>query len=145
MNLSDCTRFANENPVCYIATTDGDQPRVRVFAMWFADETGFYFHTGSMKATCHQLKSNPRIEVCYYAPAPMPDPGKMLRVAGEAEFLNDIALNTRLLEERPFLKEMGITGPDDPKMAVFRIGKGEAYFWTMAENMHEAESERVRF
>jgi len=39
----DCIKFANENPVCYIATMDGDQPRVRGFLMWFADEKGFYF------------------------------------------------------------------------------------------------------
>ena len=43
MDISECALFANKNPVTYIATTDGDQPRVRAFAMWFADETGFYY------------------------------------------------------------------------------------------------------
>jgi hypothetical protein len=33
LNFSDCVKFANENPVTYIATADGDQPRVRAFAM----------------------------------------------------------------------------------------------------------------
>ena len=145
MTLQDCVKFASENPVCYIATTEGDQPRVRAFGLWYADESGFYFHCGSMKAVCHQLERNPKTEVCFYAPAQMPDPGTMLRVAGRVEFLNDTALRSRLLEERPFLKEMGITGPDDPMLAVFRIASGEAYFWTMANNMHEAEAERVRF
>jgi uncharacterized pyridoxamine 5'-phosphate oxidase family protein len=42
-DYQDCIKFANENPVCYIATMDGDQPRVRGFLMWFADEKGFYF------------------------------------------------------------------------------------------------------
>ena len=35
MDFSACTKFATENPVTYIATADGDQPRVRAFAMWF--------------------------------------------------------------------------------------------------------------
>lgn len=145
MKIEDCVKFANENPVCYIATTEGDQPRVRAFALWYADNTGFYFDCGSMKAVYRQLEANPKTEVCFYAPAPMPEIGTMLRVAGKVEFLTDTALRTRLLEERPFLKDMGITGPDDSRLAVFRIASGEAYFWTMADNMREAEAERVRF
>ena len=41
MDLSECIAFANANPVTYIATIEGDQPHVRAFAMWFADQTGF--------------------------------------------------------------------------------------------------------
>ena len=145
MNLQDCTKFANDNPMCSVATTEGDQPRVRIFAMWYADETGFYFHSGAGKAVCEQLRKNPKMEVCFYAPEPPPGVGTMLRVAGKAEFLNDRALKTRLLEERPFLKDMGIGSPDHPGLAVFRIGKGEAWLWTMANNNREAEAERVRF
>ena len=146
MTIQDCARFANENPGCYMATADGDQPRVRAMAVWFADDTGFYFHSGAMKAVCRQLRANPRIEVCFWKPsAEQADPGTTLRVAGRVEFLNDTALNARLLQERPFLKEIGVTGPDDPKLAVFRIAHGEAHFWTMANNMREAEAERVRF
>lgn len=36
MSFQDCIKFANENPASYIATTEGDQPRVRAFLMWFA-------------------------------------------------------------------------------------------------------------
>jgi pyridoxamine 5'-phosphate oxidase len=145
MNLQDCARFANENQMCYVATTEGDQPRVRAFALWYADESGFYFHSGHPKAVCRQLKRNPKTEVCFYSPAPMPDPGTMLRVAGEVEFLDDLALKARLLEERPFLKDMGIQTPDNPGLAVFRITHGEAHFWTIANNMREDQAERVRF
>lgn len=145
MNLQDCIKFANEHPMCSIATTEGDQPRVRIFAMWYADDNGFYFHSGYPKAICQQLKKNPKTEICFYAPAPPPDPGAMLRVAGEVEFLDDMAIKEKLLQERPFLKDIGVSGPDDPMLAVFRIPHGEAYFWTMAVNMREQESERVKF
>ncbi len=53
--IDECIRFANENPVCYLATTEGDQPRVRVLAFWYADRTGFYFQTGSSKELAGQL------------------------------------------------------------------------------------------
>jgi pyridoxamine 5'-phosphate oxidase len=39
MNINDCIRFTNENPICYLATAENDQPRVRVLGFWFADET----------------------------------------------------------------------------------------------------------
>ena len=47
--MNEFIQFANENPVCYLATAEGDQPRVRVLGFWFADETGFYFQTASIK------------------------------------------------------------------------------------------------
>jgi len=146
MDLKDCIKFANENLVCYIATVDGDQPRVRAFLMWFADETGFYFHTAAIKSVCKQLKANPKIEACFYAPDEPSAGGKMMRVAGEVEFLDDIALKTRLFEERPFLKELGLKAPDDlPPVAIFRIYTGEAYFWTMKDNIKESEIKRINF
>ncbi|MCE7698204.1 MAG: hypothetical protein K8E24_005000 [Methanobacterium paludis] len=36
MDFEDCIKFANETPVCYLATADGDQPRVRALGFWFA-------------------------------------------------------------------------------------------------------------
>ncbi len=49
MDFKDCIKFANETPVCYLATMDKDQPRVRALGFWFADENGFYFQIGSVK------------------------------------------------------------------------------------------------
>lgn len=113
--------------------------------MWFADDKGFHFHTGAPKAVCKQLREKPKVDVCFYAPAPPPNPGKMMRVTGEVEFLDDIAFKTRLLEERPFLKQIGPGKPDDPSLLVFRIYKGEAHSWTMETNLRESETERIRF
>ena len=143
MDLSECTKFANENPVTYIATMDGDQPRVRAFAMWFADESGFYYHTGTPKKVWGQLSKNPKVELCFYSPAE--GAGKMMRVCGQVEFLDDPALKRRLVQERPWLLQIGVAGADDPKLSVFRVAHGEAYFWTMEYNMNEDGAPRVRF
>lgn len=145
MELKDYIQFANENPACYIATADGDQPRVRGFLMWFADETGFYFHTGTLKNVCKQLKMNPKIEVCFIVPSQDPAKMKMMRLAGKVKFVDDLKLKARLLDERPFLKDMGIGKPEDPILTVFKIYTGEAYFWTMENNMREAEIEKIKF
>jgi len=144
MDFKECTDFANANQSCWLATTDGDQPHVRGFMMWFADESGFYFHTGASKSVCQQLKVNPKIEVCFFVPDPQ-GVGRMMRVAGEVEFIDDVPLKTALLADRPFLKEIGSGMPDDPLLAVFRIARGEVHFWSMEYNMRESEIERVRF
>jgi hypothetical protein len=54
-------------------------------------------------------------------------------------------LKERVLTERAFLKSLGIKGPEDPLLAVFHVHTGEAYFWTMANNMREKEIQRIKF
>jgi len=145
MDFQDCVKFANENPTCHLATAEGDQPRVRGLVMWFADNTGFYFQTQSVKALCKQLSNNKKVEVFFHAPEAGKVTGTVMRVAGEVEFIDDMALKTRAIEERAILKAIGIEKPEDPLLAVFRLYTGEAYFWTMENNMKESEIERIRF
>ena len=66
MDYKDCIKFANDNPVSFIATMDGEMPRVRAYLMWCADESGFYYHTGTAKSVYKQLKNNPNVEICFY-------------------------------------------------------------------------------
>lgn len=136
MNIQDCIKFANENPICYLATIEDDQPRVRALGFWFANETGFYFQTASMKDIPYQLDKNPKAEAAFYKHEGMI--GTMLRVAGETEFINDKAFKERVLEERPFLKAFGLTA-ESPELIIFRIPHGEAYFWTMENNLKPKE------
>jgi len=131
MNLQDCIKFTNENPICYLSTVDKDQPRVRALGFWFADETGFYFQASSNKEFCKQLKLNPKTEVCFYKPENMI--GTMLRISGEVEFIDDIKLKEKVLNDRPFLKDFGLT-INSPALVIFRIAHGKAHFWTMKNN-----------
>jgi len=144
MDLQDCIKFANENPICHIATVDGDQPRVRVFLMWYANENGFYFVGMTPKACSKQMHRNPRVEVCFYNNPPDLQNAKMVRVTGEVEFLDDEKLIEKIAEERSFLSQI-IGKPVKPYLEVFRIHSGEAYFWTMADIMKEFELERIKF
>ncbi|MCK9151980.1 pyridoxamine 5'-phosphate oxidase family protein [Methanobacterium alcaliphilum] len=136
MEFEDCIKFANETPVCYLATVDGDQPRVRALGFWFADETGFYFQIGDIKDMYGQMQANPKVEACFWQPDE--HTGTMMRVAGEVEFVDDISLKKKVLEDRPFLKEFGMTF-DSPGLIIFKIPKGQAYFWTMATNFQPKE------
>ena len=141
MDFNDCVRFANENKACYLATVEVDQPRVRCMGMWYADETGFYFQAQSVKALCKQLEKNPRCEVYFNTK----DLSKVMRVSGKVKFITDSKIRAKCIEERPFVKNFGITEPGNPLLAVFQVYTGEAYFWTMADSMKEASIPRIKF
>jgi uncharacterized pyridoxamine 5'-phosphate oxidase family protein len=143
MDFSACVKFATENPVTYIATAEGDQPRVRAFAMWFADDTGFYYHTGTPKKIFDQLKKNPKLELCFFKPGE--GAGTMMRVAGKVEFLKEKALEERLFRDRPWVKDLMAAAPAGGELAMFRVAHGEAYFWPMADNMRERDAPLVKF
>jgi len=141
MDIKDCADFANEIKTCYLATVEGDQPRVRALGMWYADETGFYFQTQSVKAMCKQLEKNPKVEIYYCTK----DFGKVMRVSGKVRFITDSKIRAKCIEERPFVKNFGITEPDNPLLAVFQVYTGEAYFWSMSDSMKEADLPRIKF
>ena len=144
MDLQNCITFANNNPVCYVATMDGDQPRVRALLMWFADENGFTFGGLSPKAFSKQLKVNPKVEVCFYNNPPELQGAKQMRVTGEVEFLDDEALINRIARERAFLEQLAGQSLEG-LWEVFRVHTGEAHFWTMQDVLKEPELERIKF
>ena len=144
MRLSDCTQFAAQNPICYVATEDGDQPRVRPLLLWFADDRGFYFMTMSPKEFSTQLHANPKVEVCFYnGAAELPD-ARSMRVTGAVEFVDDAELVARVCDERAALGEI-IGRPLEPIAELFRIAGGEAVFWSLTDILKEPELERIRF
>ena len=117
-----------------------------MLGMWFADKEGFYFSTAKGKEVYRQLRENAKVELCLYAPPARPlgeggtmDIGKVMRVSGTVVFLDDPKLKERLLEERPFLR------PNAENIAIFRVEKGEAWFWTFADSGRESAIERIKF
>ena len=144
MNLQECIKFANENPVCFLATADGDQPRVRGILTWFADDNGFYFAILSTKDMSKQLHQNPKVEICFYNnPQELTD-AKSMRLTGNIEFIDDPDIKKKAYEERKFLDD--IVGKSiEPYLEIIRLRAGDAHFWTMADVMREKELEHLKF
>jgi len=136
MNLKDCIDFANENPVAWLATSDDGQAHVRAMATWYADETGFYLQSATMKELVNQIIKNPKIELAFFKPDE--GTGTMLRVEGNAEVIDDIKMKEKCLEDRPFLKDLGLTADGD-ELFIFRIPHGKAHFWRMETNLDPKE------
>lgn len=136
MRTEDVLAFVNENPICTIATIDGDQPRVRAFLSILFDDKNIYFTTGAMKNFWKQVAANPHVELCYLAS----DFSRMLRITGEIEEVDDRSRKQRLIDEREYLKGFSA---DDLNFKLIKIKNGKARFWTLADNLKEAEAETV--
>ena len=144
MNYQDCVSFATENPVCFFATTDGDQPKVRTWLLWYADESGFYFVAIEGKESTKQLEENPKVEVCFFNNAAEPQDWKHMRLTGKIEFLKREETLTKAYQARSFLD--AIVGQSvEPLVRPFRVYTGEVHFWTLGGFLKESELERVRF
>ena len=70
-------QFLKEAETYYLATVEGDQPRVRPFGTAHIFEGKLYIQTGKVKDVSKQIHANPKVEICAFKN------GEWLRVAGE--------------------------------------------------------------
>lgn len=70
-------KFLKEAETYYLATAEGDQPRVRPFSTAHIFEGKLYIQTGKVKDVSKQIHANPKVEICAFKN------GEWLRVAGE--------------------------------------------------------------
>jgi len=142
--IEEIKKFANQNPAAWVATAVGDQPHVRAMAMWFADETGFYFHTGTQKRLSEQLRNNQKVEIGFYNQGDGMGTMQMVRITGEIEMINDAELEKRLFKDRPWLHNVFEAYPND-RIFMFRVAHGEAQYWNMGLNCKEKETKPIVF
>ncbi len=144
MGMDEIIEVANQNPVTWLATVEEQVPHVRGLLLWFADETGFYYHTASSKPLAEQLARNGAVEAAFHHTAGSFGDSKMLRVNGKVEFVHDPALEQRLCEERPWvLANRAVRS--DTEVCIFRIARGSCHFWELTANGREREIPRVTF
>lgn len=138
MSYEDIIAFAKQNPICSIATVDGDQPHVRGFLSVFFDDNKIYFTTGATKNVFKQLSKNPKVELCYLAR----DFSKMMRITGKIEVVDDRTKKQKLIDEMDYLRGFKA---DDPNYILLCLSYGKARFWTLANNMREKDIEIIEF
>ena len=76
-NLSKVLAFLDDAQTYYLATAEGDQPRVRPFGTALVYNDKLYIQTGKVKAVSKQLAANPKAEICAFKD------GKWIRITGE--------------------------------------------------------------
>jgi len=113
--MSKVNDFITEAGLFFLATVDGDQPKVRPLGLHFEMDDKVLFGIGDFKDVYKQLKANPKTEIV----AAKPD-GHWLRYTGKAVFETDPKYAETALELNPGLK--GIYNDETGnKMMVFHL------------------------
>jgi uncharacterized pyridoxamine 5'-phosphate oxidase family protein len=112
--------FLKEAGVYYLATVEGDQPRVRPFGTINLFEDKLYIQTGKVKNVSKQLHENPKAEICAFKD------GRWLRVAGELVADDRRESRASMLDAYPDLRAM--YNEDDGNTEVFYIKNATATF-----------------
>lgn len=107
-------RFLEEAQTYYLATVEGDQPRVRPFGTALVFEDKLYIQTGKVKDVSKQLAANPKAEICAFSG------GKWIRVCGE--LVNDDRREPKaaMLDKNPSLKAMYSADDDNTQVLYFK-------------------------
>ena len=117
--------FLKKAEVYYLATVEGDQPRVRPFGTIDLFEEKLYIQTGKVKPVAHQMKANPKVEISAMAE------GKWIRIEAEAVLDERIEPQEHMLDAYPNLKAM--YQPGDGNTEVYYLKNATAQICSFTE------------
>lgn len=98
--------FLKQAETYYLATMDGDQPRVRPFGTAHIFEDKLYIQTGKGKAVAKQISDNPKVEIC----AMKGD--EWIRIDGTLILDDRVEVQESMLNDYPSLRKMYTTGSE---------------------------------
>jgi uncharacterized pyridoxamine 5'-phosphate oxidase family protein len=111
--MQEVLKFLAESKVFFLATADGNQPRVRPLGFFMEHGGKLCFCTSNQKDMYKQMKANPQVEICALV-------GRdFMRVAGKAVFVTSAASKQKALEVMPPLSAK--YSVDDKIFEIFAI------------------------
>ena len=120
--MQEVYEFLKEVKTYYLATVEGDQPRVRAFGTADLFEGKLYIQTGKKKDCYKQIMANPKVEICAFGA------GKWLRIAGTLVNDDRVEAKAHMLDNHPSLK--GMYSAEDDNTAVLYFQDATATFST---------------
>ena len=118
--MNEIYEFLKKCGAYYLATCEGDQPRVRPFGTVDVYDGKLTIQTGKSKEVSKQIHDNPNIEICAF------DGESWLRVSAKATVLDDDAAAEHMLDAYPELRAM--YAPGDGNTEIFALSEGKATF-----------------
>ena len=115
--MKEVQEFLKECGVYFLATTEGDQPRVRPFGTAEIFEEHLYIQTGKSKDVYKQIEKNPNVEMCGFKE------GKWIRVTGKLIPDDRIEAKKDMLDKNPDLRRMYDENDDNTIVLYFETGK----------------------
>ncbi|MBR5448813.1 MAG: pyridoxamine 5'-phosphate oxidase family protein [Clostridia bacterium] len=112
--------FLKKAEVYYLATVEGDQPRVRPFGTAHEFEGRLYIQTGKVKPVSHQIAENPKVEICAFTD------GAWVRIACTLVEDDRTEAKKSMLDAYPMLR--GMYDENDENTQVFYMKDATATF-----------------
>jgi len=122
--MDEVLKFLKDNQIFYLATVDGNVPKVRPFGFVMSYESKLYFCTSNQKDVFKQLQANPHVEVSTTSKT-----GEWLRLKGEVVFNTNKQSKQAALTAAPMLSKMYTV--DDAIFELFYLENAEATFRDM--------------
>ncbi|MDK0559866.1 pyridoxamine 5'-phosphate oxidase family protein [Clostridium perfringens] len=123
--MKEILEFLRECGTFYLATTEGDQPRVRPFGVVCEFEGKLYIAATNKKDVYNQMLKNPKIEICGM------NKGKWMRVAGEVELDERREARVAMMEANKSLENM--YNVDDNLFVVLSFKNAKARLYSFTE------------
>lgn len=124
--MNEVYDFLKKCGVFYLATVDGDKPRVRPFGAVNIFEDKLYIQTGKIKNVSRQMQKNPNVEICGF------HDGKWIRLEGKVVRDERREAKESMLNENPSLKSMYSVDDDNTEVLYFSDAKATIFSFTDA-------------
>ena len=111
--------FLKECGTYYLATVDGDKPRIRPFGTVDIFENRLYIQTGKVKNVSKQLEKNPNASICAFKD------NRWLRLEGELVRDERVEAKKHMLDAYPYLRGMYNENDDNTEVLYFKNARAE--------------------
>ena len=122
--MQEVLEFLKACGVYYLATVDGDEPKVRPFGTAEIFEGRLYIQTGKKKDCYKQLLADPHAEICCFKD------GTWLRLKGKLIPDDRVEAKKDMLDKNPNLR--GMYDENDDNTIVLYFENAEATFYSFA-------------
>jgi len=129
--MKEVQEFLKEAEVYYLATIDGDKPRVRPFGTAEIFEDHLYIQTGKKKDVYKQIEMNPNVELSAFKD------GKWIRVSGKLIPDDRVEAKKDMLDKNPTLRGMYDENDDNTIVLYFENGVATISSFTEAPRVIE--------
>lgn len=115
--MNEVQKFLKEAGVYYLATVEGNKPKVRPFGTIEIFEDKLYIQTGKKKDVYKQIENNPNVELCAFKD------GKWIRLSGELVPDDRVEAKKDMLDKNPSLRGMYNENDDNTIVLYFKNAK----------------------
>ena len=129
--MKEVQEFLKECGVYYLATIDGDKPRVRPFGTAEIFENHLYIQTGKSKNVSKQIEINPNVEICGFKN------GEWIRISGKLVRDDRVEAKKDMLDKNPSLRGMYNELDDNTEVLYFEKATATIYSFTTSPRVIE--------